>query len=232
MKNLKKIVVGIYVSILRRKEKQYVKTPFSREKLIYPFRLLTHPIATFSDLKYEGKFSMGIAWVMAALFFLEQALAFEGTGYLFNGHYGEPLNTISMLVTTVGLLGLWAICNWATSTLGNGEGKMSEIWMVMCYSLLPWIVTGAIAIVLSNIVTTDEQILFTTFQVIGIGWSLLLMFLGTLVVHQYTVKQTIGSVVVTALLLLGAAFLLLMLYGIVQEIRNFVSGIFTELSYR
>lgn len=232
MKNLKKIFIGIYVRLLRRKETTYVREPFYREKLIYPFRLFTHPIATFNNLKYEGKFSKRIALVLAILFFLEQSLSFEVSGYLFNANFGEHLDTVSMLVKTVGVLGLWSVCNWATSTLGNGEGRLSEIWMVMCYSLMPWIIMGIVSIFISNIISTDEGILFATIQTIGIGWSLLLMFLGTLVVHQYTVKQTIGSVVITALILLGAAFLLLMLFGIFQEIRGFVSGIFTELSYR
>lgn len=83
---------------------------------------------------------------------------------------------------------------------------MRDIWIAAAYSLTPWILFGFLGILLSNVLSLDEAMIYQTFQVVGAGWSLLLVFLGMMIVHQYTVKKTIVSIIITLLAILAVWF--------------------------
>ena len=74
--------------------------------------------------------------------------------------------------------------------------------------------------------------IYQTFQVVGAGWSLLLVFLGMMIIHQYTVKKTIVSIIITLLAILAVCFLLLLFFSIAQQILGFATSIAQELTYR
>ena len=69
--NVRKMALGCYVLLRRRREPDARRRKFDREKLIYPFRLLFHPLAVFNDLKFEKKASLPLANLLVLLFFLE-----------------------------------------------------------------------------------------------------------------------------------------------------------------
>ena len=230
--NVRKMALGCYVLLRRRREPDARRRKFDREKLIYPFRLLFHPLAVFNDVKFEKKASLPLANLLVLLFFLEGVAQAAATGYLFNPDSGMNFNILPILAGTVGIVLIWTVCNWAMCTLNNGEGRMSEIWIATAYSLTPYLLLGSIGIVVSNILSLDESILYGTLRTIAVGWSLLLVFLGMMTVHQYTVKKTIASVIFTLLAILAACFLLLLFFAIAQQMWGFATGIVQELGYR
>lgn len=232
MTNVRKMLLGCYIRIQQRRLQITPRGVWDKEKLIYPFRLLIHPLAVFQDLKYERKASLPLANLLVLLFFLEQLAQALFTGYLFNPDQGMHVRLLTILVQSAGIVLLWTVCNWATSTLIDGEGTMRDIWIATAYSLTPWILLGGIGILVSNVLSLDESMVYTTLGVIGTGWSLLLVFLGMMIVHQYTVKKTIASVIFALLTILAVCFLLLLFFSIAQQMIGFVSSIVQELTYR
>ncbi len=232
MTNVRKMLLGCCIRIQQRRLKITPRSAWDKEKLIYPFRLLLHPLAVFQDLKYERKASLPLANLLVLLFFLEQLLQAVFTGYLFNPQQETHVRLLTVLVQSVGVVLLWTVCNWATSTLIDGEGTMRDIWIATAYSLTPWILLGGIGILVSNVLSLDESMIYTTLGVIGTGWSLLLVFLGMMMVHQYTVKKTIASVIFALLTILAVCFLLLLFFSIAQQMIGFASSIVQELTYR
>lgn len=232
MTNVRKMLLGCYIRIEQRRLQVIPPKTWEKEKLIYPFRLLIHPLATFSDMKYEKKASLPLANLLALLFFIERLLQAIFTGYLFNPHSEGHVQILTILVESIGVMLLWTMCNWATSTLIDGEGTIRDIWIATAYSMTPWILLGGIGVLISNVLSLDESIIYSSLDVIGTGWSLLLVFLGMMMVHQYTVKKTIASVVFALLTILAVCFLLLLFFSIAQQIVGFVSSIMQELAYR
>ena len=232
MTNVRKMLLGCYIRIQQRRLQITPRGVWDKEKLIYPFRLLIHPLAVFQDLKYERRASLPLANLLVLLFFLEQLAQALFTGYLFNPDQGMHVRLLTILVQSAGIVLLWTVCNWATSTLIDGEGTMRDIWIATAYSLTPWILLGGIGILVSNVLSLDESMVYTTLGVIGTGWSLLLVFLGMMIVHQYTVKKTIASVIFALLTILAVCFLLLLFFSIAQQMIGFVSSIVQELTYR
>lgn len=230
MDNLKKLgrSMAFQFSHFRQSLQQGMR--IRRDQWYALFRLFTHPIDALNDIKYEGKASLTIANLLAALFFLEQLFAEVATGYLYGVQEADRRSVLMILVSTIGLLLLWSICNWATCTLFDGEGSFREIWIMTAYSLLPWVVISPIVTMLSNISSQDEALLIGTVRIIGIGWTLLLLFLGVMVCQQFTVTKTVVLIVVTVLAIAILLFLVLLFFSIGQQMVNFVKNIFLELT--
>ena len=200
--------------------------------ILYPFKLLLHPIDTFNDLKYEGKSSYIISFIMAILFFAVKLLEQTVTSYLFMPEGGENVSIWTVLAISIGLLVVFSACNWATSTLVDGEGTFGDIWIAVTYSLLPSILFSSLNIVLSYFFTETEATFYSFFATLGTLWSILLVFLGLMVVHQYTVTKTVFSVLATLVIILCLVFLLLLFMSIYQQIYSFVINIFREIIIR
>ncbi len=231
MKNLRLFIKALRLRIQDMRYDRRPPSKWHKSMLLYPFRLLLHPIDTFNDLKYENKGSMLIANAMALLFVLVRLLEQTSMGYLFGG--GESQTSIfTVLAISIGVLLIFTVCNWATCTLLDGEGRMGDVWMVMTYSTLPYLFCSGIAIILSHLLTNTEVMFFTFFQTLGTLWMLLLIFLGLLVVHQYSVFKTILSVLATLLILLCFVFLMLLFLSIFQQVYDFILNIFRELVIR
>lgn len=230
MDNLKKIrqAIAFQCSHLGQSFTQGVRV--RRDQWYTLFRLFTHPIDAFNDLKYENKASMLIANLLVALFFLEQVFAEVATGYLFGTAEADRRSIWVILASTIGLLLLWSICNWATCTLFDGEGSFKEIWIMTAYALLPWVILSPIVTLISNVSSRDEAVMLGAIELIGTVWTLLLVFLGVLVCQQFTVTKTVALIVVSLLCIVALLFLALLFFSISQQMVNFVKNIFLELT--
>ena len=200
-----------------------------KEKIYIFFRLLTHPIDALNDVKYEKKGSLTIANIILFLFFLVHMFSSSKTGYLFLSSNEVKVNIISVFLTSVGAVALWNVCNWAVCTLFDGEGSFREIWIMTCYSILPYVILQPMIVLFSNVLSIDETVLYSTLSTLAMAWFLLLAFLSMMVCQQFTVTKTIVLAIVTFLAILAVAFLALMLFSTSQQIIGFVKNIVLEL---
>ena len=200
-----------------------------KEKIYTLFRLLTHPIDALNDVKYEKKGSLTIANIILFLFFLVHMFSSSKTGYLFLSSNEVKVNIISVFLTSVGAVALWNVCNWAVCTLFDGEGSFREIWIMTCYSILPYVILQPMIVLFSNVLSIDETVLYSTLSKLAMAWFLLLAFLSMMVCQQFTVTKSIVLAIVTFLAILAVAFLALMLFSTSQQIIGFVKNIVLEL---
>lgn len=232
MNNIAKIGMALNIRF-RRVKSQGISNVFrDKSMILYPFRLLIHPLAAFSDLKYEKKASVLLANGIMLLYFIIRVIEATSTGYLFSAYRPDEINIAVIFAQTVGAALLWSICNWASCTLFDGEGTIREIWITTAYSFMPVVLLEPVIILASHILSLDETIIIGTIQTIALAWSLLLIFLGMMTVQQFTVKKTILLAIVTILSIVALCFLFLLFFSIVQQMAGFVSNIILELSYR
>ena len=200
-----------------------------KEKIYIFFRILTHPIDALNYVNYEKKGSLTIANIILFLFFLVHMFSSSKTGYLFLSSNEVKVNIISVFLTSVGAVALWNVCNWAVCTLFDGEGSFREIWIMTCYSILPYVILQPMIVLFSNVLSIDETVLYSTLSTLAMAWFLLLAFLSMMVCQQFTVTKTIVLAIVTFLAILAVAFLALMLFSTSQQIIGFVKNIVLEL---
>ena len=68
--------------------------------------------------------------------------------------------------------------------------------------------------------------------VIGTLWSLLLLIIGSIQIHEYSFGKTLLSLILTVVGMLVMSVLGILLFSLVQELLSFLKAVIYELSLR
>ena len=162
----------------------------------------------------------------------KEIINYFAVAYLFSNNEVQSFSVWPILLRTVVLVLLWCITNWAMSTLQDGKGTFKEIYLATCYALTPMVLFSVPLNLITNLMTLSESMFYSAISSALTFWSLILVFLGTMVVHQFTVRKTIGSVLLSLGMIVIIAFLVLLGFSISQQIVTFAKTIITELLRR
>lgn len=135
-----------------------------------------------------------------------------------------------MLTSAVPLL-FWVVMNYMVSTISDGEGKLSEVYIGTVYALSPYLIFALPIALISNVLTYNEKFVYDYSMMLIQGWSLLLVCIMVKELHDYTFRQTVRNLFLTVFGIVLAAlviFLLVLLFNqevefiqtIIQEMRN------------
>ncbi|MBE5835245.1 MAG: DUF1282 domain-containing protein [Butyrivibrio sp.] len=202
------------------------------KSLKYVFHLIFHPFDGFWDLKFEKRGSIPAAFTLVLLTIITFSIEKQSTGFLFNMNRLSELNIVVDVTTVLLLYILWCSANWCTTSLMDGKGRMLDILIAVGYSLAPLVIIRLPLVLISHFITTNEGSFYTVFQTISILWSLLLLFLGTMITHQYTVKKTILTCLITLLGMGILMFIGLLFFNVIGRMMTFVVTIYKELRFR
>jgi hypothetical protein len=150
-------------------------------------------------------------------------------GFAFTYFDPASYNALFILAETIGFVLLWTITNWAVCTLLGGKGKMKEIFTVVCYSLVPSLFGSIVYVIATNVLVPDEAAFLSILTLICTGYTLLMIMVGTMIVHDYSFMKFIGTALLT---LVGCAIVLFLIIAItilVQQTWGFISTIYTEI---
>lgn len=232
MTNFSRFFRGVYIRFCQIDWESYRWRNLDKTKILVPLRFFAHPIDLFNDIKYEKRGSLGVANLLLALYFLEEIINYFAVAYLFSNNEAQSFSVWPILLRTVVLVLLWCITNWAMSTLQDGKGTFKEIYLATCYALTPLVLFSMPLNLITNMMTLSESMFYSAISSALTLWSLILVFLGTMVVHQFTVRKTIGSVLLSLGMIVIIAFLVLLGFSISQQMTTFVETIITELLRR
>jgi len=200
--------------------------------LKYSFYLSVHPLKGFWELKHENQTGTFSAAIIVALVALFTAITKKWTAYLFN-----PVDPVSVSVvreTFIILLLYFSFCvtNWCLTTLFDGEGRFKDICISTAYALTPFLLSMIAIIPISYILSLREASIYTFISGLGIAWSALLIFTGTLVTHQYTFAKTIVMLISIAIGLFVLAYVYLLFFSLIQQVGGFIIVVYRELTLR
>lgn len=200
----------------------------------FPFYLAVHPYDAYWELKYElrQKTILRTAFAILALLSITMILQNQYRGFLVNFTNPAELNSIMEIVYVVVPVLFFSIANWSLTTLMDGEGKFAEIFSSTCFALLPIILIQVPWIVLSNYISIEEASFFYFSGSVAVAWSLYLLFVGNMTVHQFTPMKTIVTLCLTAVAMAFMAFLCLLFFSLIQQIVSFVMTVYQEISLR
>lgn len=225
------VAIAIALSILCKK----INTNISLEhggKLAYVFYTVLHPFDGFAELRYNRKYSITYATIILFLYFFVSCLNYNYNGYIFNNDSAESFNMWIVLFSTVGVVGLFCLSSWLLTTFLEGKGKLSEIWVVTCYSLIPLLAVSAISLILSNVMTADEGFFYYALQTFGMAWTLILIFISNGRLNQYGFRKNIFSLLCSVIGMLIILFLLFLFFNLWTQLINFIGSLYDEITYR
>lgn len=193
---------------------------------------VTHPFEGFEDLRWKKGGSLKIAFSIVALLFFAVIAYNRLYGFQFYVSYDKTFNIIPYFVQSVVMFSAWVVGNWAVCTLLDGEGTMKNICIYSAYALIPYIAQIYINVILSHFLIREEYIFMQAIKIIGVGWSVILIFSAIKAVHQYSFGKTTFAIILTIAAMMIMLLLLVLLLSLVQQIWIFFFSIYTEISYR
>lgn len=207
---------------------------FEKEELRYPLRLTVHPYDEYWELKYrrDKRINLIISFVILALLSLTRILQAQYNGFLVNYNNPREFNSILEIVYVVVPVLFWCIANWSLTTLMDGEGKFSEIFISTCFALIPLILIGIPWVLLSNYISADEVTFYNFSQSVAALWCLYLLFVGNMTVHQFMPSKTVGTMILTVGTIGFLAFLCLLFFNLIQQLLSFAVTVFREILLR
>lgn len=196
----------------------------------FAFFCMTHPFKGFYELKAEKEGTMTGASILLALYVVSSMLASTLSGYLFGGSVKQnPMLTLATICLPVAL---FVLANWCITTLMEGEGKMRDIYLAVCYSLMPMILGQIVLIALSNLLTLEEA---SVYSVVSYGlwlYTVFLLLAGNMQAHGFTMGRTLGAAVVTVFAMAVIVFLAYLFCNLLFEVAEFVSQVYREIVFR
>lgn len=206
----------------------------NRELVKFPFYLIVHPYNGYWDLKYERNNKLNVIASFAILFLMivTNVLSTQYSGFLVHIYNPEEMNSLMEVVYILVPVLFWCVANWSLTTLMDGEGKFVEIFTSTCFALLPMILIHFPWIWLSNVISMQEVSFYYVSTSIAAIWSLYLLFVGNMTVHQYTPSKTVGTILLTLVAMGFMAFICLLFFSLIQQIVSFITVIYQEITLR
>lgn len=198
-----------------------------REVRYIPY-FLSHPINGFWELKQEKRGSLLTAMGILGVYILLTVLSSFLTSYMFNPVDVLEINVPLLILPVVGIYLLWCISSWCLTSLFDGEGSFADICVATSYSLIPLVIGNVLMIVLSYCLTLNEASLYHMVNSLSAVWFVFMLFIGTMVTHQYTFGKTILICVCTLLGMCIMVYIALLFINLLQQMTGFISGLYNE----
>jgi hypothetical protein len=200
--------------------------------MLYSLHVIFHPFECFWEVKHRRKNTFAAANLLLVLYCLLITISNQTSGFLFNYVNPEERNVLMDVVSIVLPLIMWSVLNWALSTLLDGKGTMKEIWIATIYGMTPMIISVIPGIIISRFLTLDESMFYSVFMNGMFYWSLILILLGNMVIHEYTLKKTILIALFTLIGFVAVVLIFIIFLSTFQQLIIFINTIYAEFKYR
>ena len=203
-----------------------------RESLRYSLHVITHPFDGFWDLIHEKKGTLAAAHTFLILFLIVRVMKLILTSFQF---INAPIQHINVLEEAASLaLPFLVLCiaNWAMTTLFEGKGRFKDIYMAMCYALVPYILIQLPMVIISNALTYEEGSIFSVMLSVSVIWCAFLVFIGLMEVHDYGPGKTFIFLIVTVIGAMVIIFLVLTFFSLLSDAIAYFVSLYREIVYR
>lgn len=205
---------------------------FSKEKWKYAFYTVSHPMDAYYEIRHRDRGSVPIAIILVILFSISFSINRISASFVVNETDPLDVNAITELFAVLLLYLLVCVGNWSVTCLMEGEGRLKDIAIAIGYAMTPMIVCVNIATIFSQFITEDEGGFYWLIFMAGVVYGLIMMMMGIMVVHNYTLGKTLITVFLTFVAMFIMIFIALLLADLVGQVYSFFYSIYQELIYR
>ncbi len=200
--------------------------------LRYGLHVITHPFDGFWDLVHEKRGTLAAAHTFLILFLLTRVLKLMLTSFQFISAPIQYINVFEEMASLALPFIILCLANWAMTTLFDGKGRFRDIYMGMCYALIPYILIQLPLILVSNILTYEEGSFYGVLMTFSIIWCGFLVFVGLMEIHDYGPGKTLIFMVVTVVGALVIIFLLLTFFSLLSDAASYFISMYREIIFR
>ena len=205
---------------------------FSKDKWKYAFYTVSHPMDAYYEIRHRERGSVPVAVVLVVLFSFSFSINRIAASFVVNNVYPLSVNALTELVAVLLLYLLFCVGNWSITCLMEGEGRLKDIAIAVGYAMIPIIVCFNLATIVSQFVAADEEAFYYVILAVGIAYGLLMMLMGVMQVHNYTLGKTLLTIFLTFIAMFIIIFIVLLFVDLITQVYSFFYSIYQELIYR
>lgn len=205
---------------------------FSKEKWKYMFYTITHPMDGYYWIRHQERGSVPIAILMVILFSVSFSSNRLLASFVVNDIDPRGVDSFYEMLGILAAYLLLCVSNWSITCLMNGEGRMKDIAIAVGYGTVPITLMMFLGTLMSQFVADDEQAFYGMIIGAGIAYGLIMMLVGVMQVHNYTLGKTLVTLFLTLVAMFIIIFLLLLLSNLLGMVVNFFRSIYTEIIFR
>ena len=204
----------------------------SKEKWKYLLYTAGHPNDGFYWIRHQDRGSLLIAVLLVLLYSVCFSMNRIYAGFVVNDIDPRSVNSIAELGGVALLFVVLCAGNWSVTCLMEGEGRFRDIVIAIGYSLLPMIVGTVLATFVSQIVAENEEAFYSIIMGIGTAYTVIMMLIGIMQVHNYTLGKTLITLLLTVIAVFIIIFLGLLIVNFITQVYSFLRSIYIELVFR
>lgn len=201
-------------------------------KIKFVFHILFHPADGFWDMKREKRGSIPVSITLMLLNFVTMVIAEYGVGFIFDTSLGKKADILFLFAVAIVPVFVFSLANLSITTFLEGEGTFKDIFMMVCYSLTPIIISRIVTTILTNVLTMDEKTYVTVITSVATFWIVMLLFVGVMEIHNYSAGRTVASAALTIVAMAIIIFLALLFLDMISRIFGFGYSLVQEIQTR
>ena len=205
---------------------------FSKQKWSYMFYTITHPMDGYYWIRHREYGSVPLAVLMVSLFSLSFTANRLLASFVVNDLDPRGVDLLFELLGVLSFYLLLCVSNWSVTCLMNGEGRLKDIAVAIGYGTVPMTFVMILSTIISQLIADEEQAFYGILIGVGIAYGVIMMLIGIMQVHNYTLGKTLLTLLITIIAALIIVFLVLLLSNLLGLVYNFFHSIYTELIFR
>lgn len=209
-----------------------MKSLFSKEKWSHLLYTVSHPADGYYWIRHQNKGSIAIALLLVILYGIAFSMNRICASFIVNDIEPRAVNLVAELAGVILLYFILCIGNWSVTCLMEGEGRFKDIMIAVGYAMFPMLVTTILATIVSQFVAENEEAFYTILMGIGTAYSVILIIMGIMQIHNFTMGKTLVTLLLTVVAMLILIFLALLVMNFITQVFQFLRGIYTELIFR
>lgn len=195
-------------------------------------KVLGRPSSELYEMKYYKLWPIWPTVIILLCWFAAEVLSAYSTDFKFNYRNLTEINILYTLGATIGLYLMFVVVNWAVTTLMDGKGKLREIFCATSYALIPYAAAKVFCVCLSHFVIMEEGAFLTVSEAFALLYSVFIFMAAMMTIHDYTLMKATFSVALSAAGIVFVLFLLVLFFGLLQQVTLFAQTIYMELQLR
>lgn len=199
--------------------------------LQYAFKIATHPVDRYYDIRIRKKGSVLGATVIYLLMFLSFMLYQTKKGFIYQTVAVEDMDINAIVIGFFAIIGLFILCNYLVASIKDGDGSFKQVYMIPAFGCMPAMIALLMVTVMSHGLTANEAFMLDVVMNAGIIWSLILIFVGLMTVHDYTVKETIVSLIITLVFIIIIAVVSIVIIIMWDQLWGFLKTVGEEMAH-
>ena len=202
------------------------------DSMKYAKHVLFHPFDGFWDLTHEKRGTVAAATTYLVLFLLTRVVQLMFTNFQFINAPLQYINVFEQVASILLPFLILCLANWSMTTLFDGKGRFSDIYVAMCYAMVPYTLIQLPLVAVSNFLSFDEAAFYTVLMSFSNIWCIFLVFIGLMQVHDYSPGKTLIFLVVTVIGAMIIIFLILVFFSLLGDAASYFISLYREIAFR